>query len=340
MQNTQSKRITELDSLRGLAALIVMLFHYGWRFGEMFPGATHLTLPVQWGAYGVHLFFAISGFVIFMTLDRTKTVADFVVSRFSRLYPVYWACIAITMAVLAMLPVTELNQPLWVAMIDLSMVQSLFKVASVDGVYWSLFVELCFYACMTGLWRIGLLRRPEWVLIGWIGLKILWAAVPALPYTIGALLIVKYIPFFAIGMTAYRVWIGQRRISEQGLVLLAGLAATWWVDGSEFAVVYIAVAAITCLLAIGKLRWASHPILLWLGAISYPLYLLHQNIGYAVMIHIAPFGVPPLAAVVLAILLSFALAYVVHRFVERPSLKLIRNWWKSVSAKKLVTHPA
>ncbi len=44
----------------------------------------------RWGSYGPHLFFMISGFVIFMTLDRCRGPGDFIFSRFSRLNPLYW----------------------------------------------------------------------------------------------------------------------------------------------------------------------------------------------------------------------------------------------------------
>lgn len=333
-------RISELDSLRGIAAVIVMLFHFGWRFGEMYPVEPHLALPIQWGSYGVHLFFAISGFVIFMTLERTKTVADFAVSRFSRLYPVYWACIAITMAVLAVMPVAGLTQPASVALINLSMVQGFLGTPSVDGVYWSLLVELCFYLCMTGLWRVGLLRWPELVLFGWIALKLLWWAMPILPYTLGALLIVQYIPFFAIGMASYRLWTCARTLAQQVPVMLAGLGVTLLVDGVELALVYSIVTAMLIALATGLLRKMSHPALLWLGAISYPLYLLHQNIGYAVITYVQREGVPSVAAALTAIMASLVIAYSVHRLVEQPSLKIIRSWWKSAKARKVTALPA
>jgi peptidoglycan/LPS O-acetylase OafA/YrhL len=54
---------------------------------------------VPWGYLGVNLFFVISGFVIFMTLDRTLVPLDFVISRTSRLFPAYWAAIIITMVI-------------------------------------------------------------------------------------------------------------------------------------------------------------------------------------------------------------------------------------------------
>ena len=80
-------RLQELDALRGLAALVVVLFHYTSRYDVVFGHNSAPLVSAPWGHFGVNLFFGISGFVIFMTLGRTQTPADFIVSRFSRLYP-------------------------------------------------------------------------------------------------------------------------------------------------------------------------------------------------------------------------------------------------------------
>jgi len=72
-----------------LAAMAVVFFHFTTRFGELFKGDPSPSISFPTGYYGVNLFFIISGFVIFMTLERTKKPMDFVVSRFSRLFPAY-----------------------------------------------------------------------------------------------------------------------------------------------------------------------------------------------------------------------------------------------------------
>ena len=80
-------RLLELDALRGIAAMAVMGFHYTTLYSHETGHLGELPFEVRYGNYGVHLFFMISGFVIFMTLERTRTAKDFIVSRFSRLFP-------------------------------------------------------------------------------------------------------------------------------------------------------------------------------------------------------------------------------------------------------------
>ena len=92
-------RVRELDVLRGLAAAAVVLFHYTVRYGALYGYPAPPIVRVPTGFYGVEVFFCISGFVIFMTLDRTRRPMDFVVSRVSRLWPAYIVAIAVTFAV-------------------------------------------------------------------------------------------------------------------------------------------------------------------------------------------------------------------------------------------------
>src|SRR5690606_6778553 len=91
----KTARLGELDALRGLAALAVVAFHYTTSYAQQVGHLQPLGFGFTPGNYGVHLFFLISGYVIFMTLEHTRDGMDFVVSRFSRLYPAYWFCIAV-----------------------------------------------------------------------------------------------------------------------------------------------------------------------------------------------------------------------------------------------------
>ena len=65
-------RLTELDALRGIGALCVLIFHYSTRFHELFPQAAHVPFSFPGGNYRVLLFFTISGFAIFFNASRTK----------------------------------------------------------------------------------------------------------------------------------------------------------------------------------------------------------------------------------------------------------------------------
>ena len=88
------RRINEIDFLRFVAALSVVLFHYSFR-GHAADDLSVMPYPVletvaRYGYLGVDLFFLISGFVILMTAS-SGSLKDFVISRAVRLYPAFWA---------------------------------------------------------------------------------------------------------------------------------------------------------------------------------------------------------------------------------------------------------
>ena len=132
-------RFKELDLLRGIAALAVVLYHYTGHAVKYYRFPFHFSI----GSYGVPLFFTISGFVIFWTLEKCVTIRDFAVSRFIRLYPTYWAALGL----LFVATLLSGEQP-WLRAyaVNATMLQAFVGVDHLDIVYWSLSVELMFYA--------------------------------------------------------------------------------------------------------------------------------------------------------------------------------------------------
>jgi peptidoglycan/LPS O-acetylase OafA/YrhL len=96
MDSREQERLPALDSLRAIAALAVLFFHYANGYEHVVGPHARPVPNVEWGHSGVDLFFVISGFVIAWTLDRSSSLADFALGRFARLYPAYLAGAAIT----------------------------------------------------------------------------------------------------------------------------------------------------------------------------------------------------------------------------------------------------
>lgn len=329
-------RLAELDALRGIAVLLVLAFHYTTRIGELHPAAAWGAFP--FGQYGVHLFFVISGFVIIMTLDRSERATDFLVARFSRLYPAYWTGIVLTTLFLWLadgpfppLGVREIA-------VNFSMVQGFLKVPSVDGVYWTLQVELAFYAMALAVFYTGLLRHVHLPILAWLALcglfySPLWAAhVAGLPFAGLAvqLLILEFAPFFALGILFYRLYRGQGSAAWNYALIAAALAlvAVHW--PLEVAVMILAACGVLWKLLHGGLRVLRFAPLVFFGTISYSLYLVHQRIGQALLIELAERGWSPAARVAAATALAVALATAVTFLVERPALQAIRQRYRTL----------
>ncbi|HEX8580164.1 MAG TPA: acyltransferase [Allosphingosinicella sp.] len=332
--SARSGRIRDLDALRGLAALAVVLFHFTTRYQAVYGHRTEPWLNVPWGHYGVQLFFGISGFVIFMTLDRTRSLSDFAVSRASRLFPAYWTAILITTLVVTFAGMKEfVRTPLEIA-INTTMLQTFVNVRPVDGVYWTLSVELAFYCIMAALWKLRLLPRIEPVLFAWMGLEWIWAFSPKLigfepSWLLGALLIQDYIPFFAIGIAAYRMKCEPGRRGWAWAVMAAALLTVAVCDGwAHLIVALISTAALTAIALRGVPLLGARP-LVWLGAISYSLYLLHELIGFALIRWLESAGISATAAIGLTTAAMLALAAAATFLVERPALRAIRGAYRT-----------
>ena len=325
-------RLQELDALRGIAAFSVLLFHYFNIYPKLFPQGQRPPALFEYGGYGVLLFFAISGFVIAFSLEGTRSAADFAVKRFARLYPVYWAAMALSIAIVHLLGVDMLLPPAWVIPANMTMLQGYFYLPAVDGVYWTLGVELAFYLCMLAIWLGRGFARLEWLLLGWLAIKAAVAGWPAMPSRLAMLLVLEYIPFFIIGMLFYRIWSGHRRWGQQAPFFVAALATIGWADPPGHMVSALLVVAIFAAMLRGWLPVLRHPLLLWLGAISYALYLIHHNVGLAIMHMADRAGLSIWIGILLATAISLLLASALTYGVERPAARRINRWWRERTA--------
>ena len=283
-------RLRELDALRGLAALAVVFYHYSYFIQFMVPGAALLLLQVRWGDDGVKLFFAISAFAMLATIERTPTRWAFARARARRLLPEYWLAMALTGGVAwlfgpARLAVTPLQ---WLA--NLPLLQKLTGVPMVDGVYWTLNVEVVFYALIALAWRIGALRSIDRLVLGWLAVRVVCWLLPT-PAWLQFVLLTDHAVWFSVGLIAYPVWRGTARWDDQRLLAAAILGVEAVTAGFHGVLLAIGMMALFFGIATGRVRGLRHPALLWLGAISYPLYLLHGVIGYALITRLQAAGI-------------------------------------------------
>jgi peptidoglycan/LPS O-acetylase OafA/YrhL len=323
-----AQRLGELDVLRGLAAFAVMIFHYTVRYHELFAPGGPVLHGSSLGENAVHLFFMISGFVIFMTLSKTRTALDFVVSRFSRLFPVYWVAVLLTFTVVSVSPLPGRTPTLTQLIVNLTMLQKWLHFPEVDGVYWTLAIELSFYAIMLGVFLAGQLRRIEWLVIPWLLCQCTWAVLGHkydLPKIVEISLLLKYAHLFLAGILFYRLRIeGAMPLRHSLLVCCLGIQ--FLLQGATAGLFTTGFFAAFYALTFGRLNWIAKRPLVLLGAISYSLYLVHQNIGYVIMRRLESF--PRSIQIGTAIAASLLMASGLTFFIERPSLRAIRDFYK------------
>ncbi len=329
----RSRRFEEIDVLRGLAAITVVLSHY-IPYWDRYNGDIPVWVPASLGHDAVLLFFAISGFVIFMTLERCRTVTDFAVLRFSRLYPAYWVALVLATSVTVLL----FDQNFWKGgfIVNLTMFQEFVRFKNLDNVYWSLTVELAFYLNVAWLFALGWQRYHGRTVAAWMLLSCVYALSLHQPdvelkplYSI--FLALEFTPYFSIGIVFHGVikhgWTAPRAALLAFAVLTVHLLHGH-IEAFKTAVIIFLIAAAL----FGWLKLSVSKITLWLGAISYSLYLVHRNMGYALLSWLHEHKVGPFVSIALVTALALIVASLITYLVERPVQKYIRRKYFSKRA--------
>lgn len=341
-------RLVLVDLLRFVAALLVLCFHYGFR-GEQGSFVPSLGLPgwvtasAPYGGMGVYLFFVISGFVIAYSA-HDRPAFGFAASRFARLYPTY--ILAMSLTALVLLAAGQAVSPgQYIA--NLTLFPKLLHQPMVDGVYWSIQYEVLFYAWVFVLMLLGVFQRwTHGLLAGWLAI----AALNTFMLHSGALALLFLTPYaslFSAGILLFRL---REEGRTRSTLLLLGLAILLsCVIGHQeaketfelynipysplvFALVMLAFYAALIFATQSRRVLPSASAMVALGALTYPLYLLHQMVGFAVITtlsaHIGGAG-----AVIVTTVVMLALAAIVHWGFEKPIVPAVRRGLETLFAR-------
>ena len=318
-----ARRIPALDGLRGIAILMVLVYHLAPRTESTSTAATVFNNLLDLGKYGVDLFFVLSGFLITGILLQSTTrpgyLSHFFIRRSLRIFPLYYALLFLLFIALPFAHIHEFERAradqkwFWLYLVNISAGIHKFPYASLNHL-WSLAVEQQFYLLwpfiVLGLSRQAL-ARTCWICIAiaFIIRMLLTLSLnaPALAYTLtpcrmdsllaGALIAihasrpddmkraapVTNIDFPAIGIVYLLVY--AIFANSKSLKIFLTLI------GPTILAFTFAAAVIACLN--GRNRFANRmrsPILITFGKYSYALYLFHpllSHVGHAVVNHFA-----------------------------------------------------
>lgn len=337
-------RIYPLDAFRGLAAMSVVLFHYSTHYADHpnfgFQNGRPFDFP--WGYLGVPFFFMVSGFVIFMSMRRTKRPLDFVFSRLSRLYPTFWAGVLVTTLVVAATALPGAERTWGEILVNLTMFHEFFGVRAVDGVYWTLTVEMIFYGLMLGVLVSGYLHRIQRLLYAWLGIQLAALLLTKfgfwVPYRIEFFLLANFCHLFVAGIAFFKIHARENVESSYGLLAFAlmnqlllgkhGLADDIAsVSNLTHNLTVVAFFFLFWVVIHGKLAFLATKPLLFLGSISFALYLVHQNVGFAIIQASERNHWPAMLGISAAITCSILVAYAITRGIEQPSARWLKRMY-------------
>lgn len=323
-----------LDVLRAVAALVVCLFHFNYRDGGF------LSTSLEYGHYGVEVFFVISGFVIPLAMSwsrfQYRDMGNFLLRRMVRLYPVF-AIVAITNLLLMIYGNSLLgyggDSPdlTWSrALANFTLTADFVGESWYLPVFWTLAIEAQYYFLIVLSFPL-LMYRSAWVRIVTL---LLWIC-PS--YFVGySETVFSWTAFFAIGILVFLYQ--EKKIGKLMFWLLLILAAFSHQETRNVTSAGVGLLTAVCILWSPQIK---SPWLLKLGVTSYSLYLLHLAIGGAVLIHLRmlperwqwinnqPLGVS------LATAASIAVAILFYQYIELPIHNLARSFKTRARKKEL-----
>lgn len=342
---SRPQRYPLLDLGRVIAALMVVFYHWCFLFNVAAPALANKPWPElsalgRYGYLGVNLFFLISGFLIVQTAYG-KTLRGFLRARIIRLWPAYLACCVLTFAVTRRAGTAISSTDF---LYNLTMLNGVIDFARgatpvfVDGVYWTLAVEWTFYAITAAIIATRQLAHVERWLWVWVTFCVGDAVHPVPPFDI---LLLAWGGYFVAGAAFYRGATEGWDLSRAGLVAVSfsccAVQAVRLAD--DLSIVHgvlfdptIVVAIIAVLFLFFGLVTFDGPstrgviasACRTLGGLSYPIYLLHQQIGATALARFWSFDTRYVFLLV-ALLTLIALSAAVHFFVERPVWAALRR---------------
>lgn len=347
-----SKRIVELDVLRALAAINLVLFHFTHVYSVKYGYSSDLGFEFVYGKYGVSTFFMLSGFVNALTILRKRQPKEFIASRVIRIIPSYYLTIGMNLVLLTMLPMSGFY-PMYTGeqvAANLTIVPGLFGQECMEPVTWTLQIEVLFYGLILLMFVCGALRKPlqmmAWYLVlcvvGIFSIEYL-TSIDANPRILAGLtfarklLILDYMPLFFIGMLAHQIWnkSGAIRWNLAGIVVSAIVFHV--IDRHDYnPAATVLMIGTLFLSAYGKLPFLRLKPLVFISTISYSLYLLHNNLGCAFIYRMEQLGFSPIMSMVAGIVFITIVSTIVTFWIERPisnQLRKIWNWSKAYFAK-------
>ncbi|MFK8011568.1 MAG: acyltransferase family protein [Marinicellaceae bacterium] len=350
-QLNPNMRLKHVDSLRGIAALLVILLHVSESFIKLSDQNHALIYDVAWyintGRIGVVIFFAISGFVL---LKSIKALKPFLIKRFFRLYPAFWLSL-----VLSIVFIHHQFPSLSTLFANISMLPLMFDKEVMIGVYWTLETELIFYVLGVLIFVMGFSQSPIFICLASLFFLIVFILLVLINFTAPNHTGLNVMPYhlsimFWGGLYRHlydkplcKIRIVNFQISLKILFLLLTLAVFFMPLASLFKGLYFSefksiqfglaniLGLVTFIVLTGYIK-ITNRFMVWLGTISYSLYLFHPIVFSAFLDFCNKFLPSALTQInlfsylLLNIILTVFLCGFIYRWVEKPSMAFAKKW--------------
>jgi peptidoglycan/LPS O-acetylase OafA/YrhL len=316
-------RENNFDIIRLLLAGAVVLFHVGYLSGNgLFD-----SLPRYFsGHLAVEGFFAISGFLIFASYERSSSLQDYFLKRAARILPGYWLSTALCLFIAFCYGSFHVGRFLFA-----NLTFANFLAGSIPGVFdknpmdgmngalWTIKIEVMFYILVPVI--VWLCRRLNRDLVLWtLFVLSIFYRVAMADHNTFALQLPGQLSFFVIGaLIHYHIDFfeahGKWLTVGAALLYLGHIATGWFVLRPAGVATLTLSASLLAPTIKGPTRW---------GDFSYGIYVLHWPI-IQLFVAAGLYRNHPWAALAISVVTIAIAAVLSWFFVEKPSLALAHS---------------
>lgn len=327
---------------------------------SLYPYGDSYETYFHHGNLGVQLFYIISGFVICMTLTKCKSFKEFITKRLLRLFPLLLICSVLTYLIPILLDPAKKYQifhrpiinflpsltfsELWIWDKILHIQNKFQNIEYIDNVYWTLVIEMKFYLLIAATFYISVRKFfRNWLILS-LSLVCCYALLTHITgnkviYNIKmfleTILIAKYILYFTLGTVFYRLYEKLTINTTDYIILFTSSAIS--------IIFFMPVADSICLLLFSLLFLAfiykpdsisllSNKFFLFIGMISYPLYLIHENLGILFINYLSDkTGINSIGPLLVTVIgLMFLFSFLLHQYIEAPVGNFTKKYFKRI----------
>lgn len=346
------QRISTLDGLRLIAIMMVMFGHY-----YNFSKNDIIRVIAIYGYIGVPFFFIISGFVIYMSLEKCKNYTEFLKKRYLRLAPAMFICSTITFLFFKFINNSEyyyhsrqwINYLIANTFIDPNFFNIFYnrvKFYYIDNAYWSLWVEVNFYIIMGYLY----FRSPKnvirnYVILCTIGIPIFLLFSSEMGHKVLSPFFshefIKYMKlvsrafaffheclWFLIGILLYKLFKNPKGKKYVYYIIIVFILLMIWSKDVVISLIYIGIFLVymTFVYRPQYLSFLTNKVIARLGVVSYSIYLIHYHIGVATIKDVYSYFEREIILFPLVMIMaSLLFGLLSYRYLETPFSKYLKK---------------
>lgn len=371
-----TKKLIFIDNLRAIATLFVLMCHLGYVFWYQNGAVAALLyveersgirdavpkfwddiakaidlLNVNFGMLGVAIFFLISGFVIPYSVEKNREKGNkclFLVKRFLRIWPVYILGFGITFSALQFY--AKFSGGNWIFsmkdfLVQASLLRDWFWIPSIDGISWTLEIEIKFYAFFFLLFLLKRKDDPKSIIgiaLTIVLLSVLYSANKEMLLVMGREYYIicsntidslKYMIYILMGLGFHCLYAGKWDkkvwlVVEEVLIVCFLLSVHWLSPELEisFWVNYISAFLIFLNAYLLRDRISQGRFFRFFANNSFSIYILHGVNGYILLTIFYDMGIPMYINLPIVIIIVLFVSWLFHQYVEEPIGKLAKKY--------------